>query len=202
MKEKQLHQTQEQLLEILIKNSDKLLTIREMQFMLGISSTSGVVRHLAQLEKNGFLKRNPHNPRDYQVLSQGPEKEIAWLNLYGLVQCGQNGTFLDGTPIDRIPIATRLLSFPSSEAFLVKAKGDSMFPKINEGDFVIGRRIEDLGAFPLIICVNNGEALIKKVQKDGDSIILSSLNPTHFPFLASSDFRIVGEVRGVISRES
>jgi repressor LexA len=201
MKEKQLHQTQERLLEILVKNSDRLLTIREMQFMLGISSTSGVVRHLTQLEKKGFLKRNPHNPRDYQVLNQGPEKEIAWLNLYGLAQCGQNGTFLDSTPIDRIPIATRLLSFSSSEAFLVKAKGDSMFPKINEGDFVIGRRIIDLGAFPLVICVNNGEALIKKVQKDGDSIILSSLNQAHSPFLASSDFRIVGEVRGVISRE-
>ncbi len=69
MKEKQLHQTQKQLLEILVKNSDRLLTIREMQFMLGISSTSGVVRHLSQLEKNGFLKRNPHNPRDYQVLN-------------------------------------------------------------------------------------------------------------------------------------
>jgi repressor LexA len=200
MKE-QLHQTQKQLLEILVSNSDKLLTIREMQFMLGISSTSGVVRHLTQLEKKGFVKRNPYNPRDYQVLNQGPEKEIAWLNLYGLVQCGQNGSFLDSTPIDRIPIATRLLSFSSSEAFLVKAKGNSMCPKINEGDFVIGRRVKDLGDFPLIMCVNNGEALIKKVRKDGDAIILSSLNPDHAPFLASSDFKIVGEVRGVISRE-
>ena len=134
-------------------------------------------------------------------MNQEPEKEIAWLNLYGLAQCGQNGTFLGSAPIDRIPIATRLLSFPSSEAFLVKAKGDSMCPKINEGDFVIGRRIENLGAFPLIICVNNGETLIKRVQMDGSSIILSSLNPTHTPFLASNDFRIVGEVRGVISRE-
>ena len=153
MKEKQLHQTQERLLEILIKNSDKLLTIREMQFMLGISSTSGVVRHLAQLEKNGFLKRNPYNSRDYQVLNQGPEKGIAWLNLYGLAQCGQKGTFLDDTPIDRNPIAARLLSFPSSEAFLVKAKGDSMLPKINEGDFVIGRRIAND-----FFCLRSGEA--------------------------------------------
>lgn len=198
---KQLHPTQEQLLDLLAKSADRLLTIREMQFALGLSSTSGVVRHLAQLEKKGFLKRNPHNPRDYQVLSQGPEKEIAWLNLYGLTQCGKNGMFLDGTPIDRIPIATRLLSFPSSEAFLVKAKGDSMVPKINEGDFVIGRRIKNLGVFPLIICVNNGEVLIKKVQKDRDSIILCSLNPIHSPFLPANDFRIIGEVRGVISRE-
>ena len=201
MKEIKQNKIQERLLELLLKNADSLLTIREMQISLGVSSTSVIARHLGQLEKKGFLKRNPYNPRDYQVLNQGPEKEIAWLNLYGLAQCGQNGTFLDSTPIDRIPIATRLLSFSSSEAFLVKARGDSMVPKINEGDFVVGRRIEDLGSFPLIICVNNGEALIKKVQKDGDSIILSSLNPIYSPFLASSDFRIVGEVRGVISRE-
>ncbi len=201
MKDTKLHKIQEKLLELLLKNSDSLLTIREIKALLEVSSTSIVARHLAQLEKKGFLKRNPHNPRDYQVLSQGPEKEIAWLNLYGLAQCGKNGTFLDNSPIDRIPIATRLLSFPSSEAFLVKAKGDSMLPKIKEGDFVIGRRITELGAFPLIICIDNGEALIKKVQVARSSVILLSLNTEHSPFLASSDFRVVGEVRGVISRE-
>ncbi len=201
MKNDKLHKIQQQLLELLLKSSESLLTIREMQSMLGISSTSVVAHHLAQLEKRGYLKRNPHNPRDYQVLNQDSEKEIAWLNLYGLAECGRNGIFLEDHPIDRIPIATRLLTFPSSEAFLVKAKGDSMIPKINEGDFVIGKRISSIGKFPLIVCVNNGEALIKKVQVDGNSIILVSLNSAHPPFLASSDFRIVGEVRGIISRE-
>ena len=169
MKKTKLHNIQEQLLELLIKNSDALLTIREMQISLGISSTSVVAHHLAQLEKRGHLKRNPHNPRDYQVLHQGPEKEIAWLNLYGFAQCGQNGTFLDNHPIDRIPIATRLLSFPSSEGFLVKAKGNSMAPRINEGDFVIGRRAHDARNGALVICVNNNEALIKKIHKDSKS---------------------------------
>ena len=197
----QLHQIQQQLLELLTKNSDKLLTIREMQQILGISSTSGVVRHLAQLEKKGYLKRNPYNPRDYKVLDQSPEKEIAWLNLYGLAQCGKNGTLLDNHPIDRIPIATRLLSFPSFEAFLVKAKGDSMAPRIKEGDLVIAKRTDVFQNGMLAVCVSDGEALIKRIQKDGNSIILTSLNVEFPPFLASDDFRIIGEVKGVISRE-
>ena len=201
MKINSSHQIQEQLLQLLTKNPDKLLTIREMQHMLGISSTSGVVRHLAQLEKKGYLKRNPYNPRDYQVLDQSPEKEIAWLNLYGLAQCGKNGMLLDNHPIDRIPIATRLLSFPSFEAFLVKAKGNSMNPRIKEGDLVIGRRTSHFENGMLAICVNNGDALIKKIQKDGKSTILISTNIEYSPFLASEDFRIVGEVKGVISRE-
>ncbi len=198
---KQLHHIQEQLLELLTENSDRLLTIREMQQLLGISSTSGVVRHLAQLEKKGFLKRNPYNPRDYKVLDQIPEKEIAWLNLYGLAQCGNNGALLDNHPVDRIPIAARLLSFPSFEAFLVKAKGNSMAPRIKEGDLVIGKRTENIENGILAVCVNNGEALIKKIQKDVNSIILISLNAEYPPFLASGDFRVVGEVKGVIARE-
>ena len=198
---KQLHQIQERLLELLTKNSDKLFTIREMQQMLDISSTSGVVRHLAQLEKKGYLKRNPYNSRDYKVLDQSPEKEIAWINLYGLAQCGKNGMLLDNHPIDRIPIATRLLSFPSLEAFLVKAKGNSMAPRIKEGDLVIAKRTDDFQNGMLAVCVSNGEALIKKIQKDLSSVILISLNSEYPPFLASDDFRIIGEVKGVISRE-
>ena len=201
MTEKQLHQIQEQLLELLRKSSDKLLTIREMQNILGISSTSGVVRHLGQLEKKGYLKRNPYNARDYKIVDESPEKEIAWLNLYGLAQCGENGVLLDNHPIDRIPIATRLLSFPSFEAFLVKAKGNSMAPRIKEGDLVIGKRTDNYENGMVAICVNNGEALIKKIQKDDNSIILISLNAEHPPFLATGDFRIIGEVKGVISRE-
>lgn len=198
---KQLHQIQERLLDLLTKNSDKLFTIREMQQMLDISSTSGVVRHLAQLEKKGYLKRNPYNSRDYKVLDQSPEKEIAWINLYGLAQCGKNGMLLDNHPIDRIPIATRLLSFPSLEAFLVKAKGNSMAPRIKEGDLVIAKRTDDFQNGMLAVCVSNGEALIKKIQKDVSSVILISLNSEYPPFLASDDFRIIGEVKGVISRE-
>lgn len=200
MNDAKLHKIQEQLIDLLIKNSDTHITIREMQRFLSISSTSIVAHHLMQLEKKGHLKRCPHNPREYRVSNQDPEKEIAWLNLYGLVQCGSSGMFLDDHPIAQIPIATRLLTFPSREAFLVKAKGDSMTPKINEGDYVIARRTDTIGGFPLIICINNGEALIKKVQPHGSSIILVSLNNAHPPFLAADDFRIVGEVRGVISR--
>ena len=53
----------------------------------------------------------------------------------------------------------------------------------------------------LAVCVSNEEALIKKIQKDANSIILTSLNSEYPPFLASDDFRIIGEVKGIISRE-
>lgn len=201
MKKNQLHSLQQKLLDLLTESSDELLTVREMQDALGVSSTSVVAHHLTQLEKKGYLKRNPDNPRDFQVLKGTPEKQIAYLNLYGLAHCGPNGTILDDNPIERIPIPTRLLSFSSSEGFLVKAKGDSMTPKINEGDIVIGRRIDDVDSGRIVVCVNNGESLIKKVQKEKQGNILVSLNPKYPPFLAADDFRVVGEVRGIFSNK-
>lgn len=201
MHKNQLHQFQQKLLDLLTENRDEFLTIREMQDTLGASSTSLVAHHLTQLEKKGYLKRNPYNPRDFQVLKGAPEKQVAYLNLYGLAYCGPNGTILDDNPIERIPIPTRLLSFSSAEGFLVKAKGDSMTPKINEGDFVIVRQVDDVDSGRIIVCVNDGEALIKKVQKEKQGNILISLNPKYPPFLASDDFRVIGEVRGIFSNK-
>lgn len=196
---RQLHPVQERLLDLLAKNIDDPLTVREMKEALNVSSTSVVAHHITQLEKKGHLKRNPDNPRDYQVVQAG-EKQVACLNLYGLAHCGPRGSILDDPPIDRIPIATRLLSFPSSEAFMVKAKGDSMLPKISAGDMVIARKTNTVDSGRIVVCINDGEALIKQLQKEGRGWILCSLNPAYPPFLAARDFRIIGEVKGIISR--
>jgi repressor LexA len=188
-------------MKILLDNSDDPLTIREMKEVLAVSSKSVVVHHLRQLEKKGFLKRNPHNPRDYQVMNDGPERQFAYLNLYGLAQCGPEGSILDGSPIDRVAVPSRLLSFPAVEAFLVQAKGDSMAPRITDGDLVIARRTSAVDSGRIVVCVNNGEALIKKLLRESDRCLLVSSNPKHFPFSASSDFRVVGEVKAVMSHK-
>jgi len=199
MSDKQLHPIQEKLLKILAKNSDEPLTVREMQEKVGASSTSVVVHHLTQLEKKRFIKKNPYNPKDYEILKE-QDAEIAYLNLYGMATCGPNGSVLDGDPIDKIPISTRLLSFSSSKAFMVKAKGDSMLPKINNGDLVIAQKANNAEDGEIIVCVNDGKALIKKFKKEGKNKILISLNNEFSPFLASlEDFRIEGVVKGVIS---
>ena len=131
-----LHKNQILLLEILEQNINNPLTIRDIQVNLGSSSPSVVAHHIQQLEKKGYLKRNQSNPKDYQVF-RNPENPIVYLNQYGNAQCGPNGSILDGNPIDKIPIASRLLKFPANEGFIVTAKGESMFPQINEGDLII-----------------------------------------------------------------
>src|SRR5688572_12335233 len=117
MPQEKLHPVQKALLSLLSENIDEPLTVRELQEALDVSSTSLVAHHISRLEKKGYLKRNPADSRDYQILRGGPEKRVAYLNLYGLVHCGPRGSILDDTPLDRIPVSTRLLPFPAQEGF-------------------------------------------------------------------------------------
>jgi repressor LexA len=201
MTEKYLHPAQQKILNILEKNAENPLTIREMQSDIGASSTSIVTHHISQLEKKGYIKKNPYNPRDYQIL-QTPEKEIVYLNLYGLATCGPNGITLDGNPIERVPVSTKFIPFPSDQAFMVKARGDSMLPKISNGDYVIVKHINSAEDGEIVVGVNDGKAIIKKIKKvDKANIILISLNKEYEPFLASENFKIEGIVKGVITNK-
>lgn len=197
-----IHPVQKKLIEIIKKNIDEPLTIREMQSILGLSSPSIITHHLKQLEKKGYLKRNPYNSRDYIILTSNPERKITYLNFYGYGQCGPNGSSLSGNPSERIPISTSLLTFPSLEGFMLKAKGNSMEPRIHEGDYVIAKRANYANNGDIIICTNNNKVLIKKYIRREDVILLASLNTNYDPIIPEKeDFAIEGIVKGIISQK-
>lgn len=64
--------------------------------------------------------------------------------------------------------------------FALKIKGDSMEPRISEGDVVIVRKQEtvDSGSIAIVL-VNGNEATIKKVQKFNGGIMLVPNNPVY-----------------------
>jgi len=195
---KNLHPTQEGLLNILKRTIDEPLTIQELTDELGISSKSVTYHHIEQLEKKGYLKRNPQNPRDYQLLKE-PEKPIVYINKYGLAQCGKGESMLDGSPVERIPIASKLIKFPAKDAFIVEAKGDSMEPEIHPGDLIIAKKQKTANNNEMVVCINNGSPMIKKFFRGKGNIMLISINEDkHPPIIAENDFRIEGVVKNII----
>ncbi len=195
-----LSDVQKSLLDLLKDNIQDPLTIREIQEFLGISSPGVAHHHIKQLEKKGFLRRNPSNPKDYQVLIDEPNRKFAYLNLYGMGQCGPDGSVLAGDPVNKIPISTEILGFDANQAFLLKARGDSMEPRIKEGDLVIVKRSNIANNGDIIVCVNNEVVLIKKLRKYPFGCVLESLNREKYSDIpVAEDFRIEGIVRVVYS---
>ena len=87
------------------------------------------------------------------------------------------------------------------EYFALSIKGDSMEPKISEGDVVIVRRQETVenGEYAVVL-VNGNDATVKKFYKLDNGIKLLSTNPSYDPFfytieeVNSLPIQVVGKV--------
>ena len=75
----------------------------------------------------------------------------------------------------------------TGEFFALRIKGDSMEPKISEGDVVIVRRQPEVNNGDIaIVCVNGDEATCKKIKKTPEGIMLISLNQAYEPMFYSN----------------
>lgn len=197
---KSLHAKQVELLEILKRNISDPLTMEELAEQLSVRSKSVVFHHITQLEKKGYLKRNPANPRDYIVLKD-PERNVIYLNMYGMAKCGPAGTILDGTPTRVVPVDPSMIYFPACKGFMVEAKGDSMQTMIAPHDWLIVEQNHTPKNKDIVVCVNNGEVLVKRFTQNGNNVILLSENPSYDPIVADQTaFHVEGIVRSIIKR--
>ena len=88
-----------------------------------------------------------------------------------------------------------------SEYFALSIKGDSMEPKISEGDVVIVRKQEDCESGQIaIVQINGDEATCKKLVKKSNGIVLQSFNPAYEPMYFSAEeieelpLKVIGRV--------
>ena len=197
---KQLHQKQIELLELLKSHISDPLTMEELADLLNVSGKSVVFHHIKQLEKKGFLKRNPANPRDYIILKD-PERNVVYLPMYGCAKCGPEGTLLSGVPTRVVPVDPAMIYFPASTGFMVEAKGDSMENIIAPRDWLIVEQNRCPQNRDIVVCVNQGEVMVKRFSQDGQNIILESQNKKYSPIVADRlSFHVEGIVRSMIKR--
>jgi len=195
---KQIHPTQAKLLNLLKKHINNPLSINRLSEEAEIDSPGLFYHHLRQLEKKGYLKRNPTNARDYVVLD-APDDKIVYIGKYGMAQCGPDGRILGDYPEEHIPIASSLIRFPAAEAFIVEANGNSMEPKIKKGDIIIARKQNTADHGDIIVCVHQLKALIKQFVKTNMGFLLLSSNGNDpIPVTENDGFRIEGVVKHIL----
>lgn len=89
----------------------------------------------------------------------------------------------------------------TGEFFGLRIHGDSMEPRMSEGDVVIVRKQEDAESGEIVIAMVNGcDATCKRLKKYTDGIMLLSNNPKYEPMVFSKEeietkpVRIIGRV--------
>lgn len=117
------------------------------------------------------------------------------------------GRVAAGIPLDAIEEIIDFEEIPQAlasdgEYFGLRIKGDSMEPKISDGDVVIVRKQDDADDGDLVIALVNGnEGCCKRLRKYGGSIALMSTNPAYEPMYFSGSevdlvpVRIIGKVK-------
>lgn len=75
-----------------------------------------------------------------------------------------------------------------SEYFALQIKGDSMEPRISDGDVVIVRKQSTIDSGQIgIVCVNGDNATCKKVMLQPGGILLQPINPSYTPVFYSAE---------------
>ena len=112
------------------------------------------------------------------------------------------GKVAAGIPIEMIEDIVDYEEIPSSmtktgDYFALQVKGDSMQPRICEGDVLIIKKQDDAESGDIVIATVDGQdATCKRLMKYAEGISLISLNQKYDPmfFSNSDDVKIIGKV--------
>jgi repressor LexA len=174
-------------------------TVRDIGKAIGLTSSSTVHAHLANLEKLGLLKRDPTKPRAIEVLVDKAKAAIApaGLPLVGQVAAGQP-VLAEENIEEYVPVPG--IAGGDEGEFVLRVKGDSMVNAgIFEGDYVIVRPQDTADDGEIVVALVGEEATVKRFFREADHVRLQPENDSLEPIL-SRDVQVLGRVVGVCRR--
>lgn len=198
-------------------------TVREICSALNIKSTSTAHKDIANLVKQGFIRKDPSKPRALMIVDDSiPESAEETPSESSVPSMDQNlstdaayhtpvveipvvGRIAAGTPIlaeqnieDSFPIPSRFLG--SGRSFMLVVKGESMIEAgIMDGDYILVEQQNSVRNGDIVVAMVDGfesEATVKTFYKEADHIRLQPENSTMSPIIVK-DVKILGKVKGV-----
>ncbi|MDP5227864.1 MULTISPECIES: transcriptional repressor LexA [Arthrobacter] len=193
-------------------------SMREIGDTVGLASLSSVTHQLSQLERLGYIRRDPKRPRAMEILipltleSATPSPaavtqprsvvaelststDAAMVPLVGRIAAG--GPILADQQVeDVMPLPRQLVGH--GELFMLKVVGDSMVDAaICDGDWVVVRRQSGAENGDIVAALLDDEATVKTFrQRDGHTWLLPQ-NTRYEPILGDHA-TVMGKVVSVL----
>jgi repressor LexA len=175
-------------------------TVRDIGKAIGLTSSSTVHAHLANLEKVGLLRRDPSKPRAIEVLVDKAKSALpgpSGLPVVGAVAAGQ--PVLAEENIEEYVSVPDIAGGDEGE-FILRVRGDSMKDAgIFAEDHVVVRRQETATDGEIVVALVGEEATVKRFFKEADHVRLQPENDAFEPIRAR-DVKLLGRVVGVFRR--
>ncbi len=184
-------------------------SVREIGEAVGLVSPSSVAYQLKELEKKGFLRRDPNRPRAVDVrppTELSPEEDEAlaaarpapaYVPLLGRIAAG--GPILAEQAVEDVfPLPRELVG--EGNLFTLRVKGDSMVEAaICDGDWVVVRQQPTANNGEIVAAMIEGEATVKTYRHRDGHVWLLPHNPAFEP-IPGDQATILGRVVAVLRR--
>ena len=184
-------------------------SVREIGEAVGLVSPSSVAYQLKELERKGYLRRDPNRPRavDVRPPSDAPavdEEALrahrptpAYVPVVGRIAAG--GPILAEQAIEDVfPLPRELVG--EGTLFLLQVKGDSMLDAaICDGDWVVVRQQPTANNGEIVAAMLDNEATVKTYRRRDKHVWLLPQNPAFEP-IAGDEATILGRVVAVLRR--
>ncbi len=173
-------------------------SVREICEAVGLKSTSSVHAHLATLEKNGYIRRDPTKPRAIEIVDDSFynfRTEVVNVPLVGRVAAGE--------PILAVQNIESYFPVPASflpsggEVFMLQVQGDSMINVgIHNGDCLLVQSRSTAENGEIVVALVDDSATVKTFYREKDRIRLQPENDLMDPIYVD-DVTILGKAVGL-----
>ena len=201
-------------------------SFEEMKEALDLKSKSGVHRLISALEERGFIRRLPNRARALEIVRQPedvvgggtraendvtgkalsapasrpqPANDVIEIPLHGRIAAGVPIEALEGH--NTLPVPAALLG--PGEHYALEVSGDSMVEAgIFDGDFALVKRTNSARDGEIVVAlVNNEEATLKYLHRDGAMVRLDPANAAYEPQVYRPDqVEVQGRLAGLLRR--
>jgi repressor LexA len=181
-------------------------SVREIGEAVGLTSSATVHTHLAVLQREGYLVRDPTKPRAIQVrydpgsqaaLSPGTVRQVP---LVGDVAAG-TGVLAQENVEELLPLPEQFTG--TGSVFMLRVRGDSMIEAgILDGDFVVVRAQPDADNGDIVVAgIPGEEATVKRFARRRGKVVLTPANPVLEPMeFPAEEVSLFGKVVTVLRR--
>lgn len=171
-------------------------SVRDICEAVSLKSTSTVHRYLKQLERKGFIKRDPSKPRALEIAELCvPKKEMINIPIVGKITAGLPILATENVE-DTFPLPIDYIKH-DNELFMLRVSGESMINAgINDNDLAIIESTHSARNGEIIVALIEDCVTIKRFFKEKNHIRLQPENYIMPPIILK-ECKILGKLVGI-----